>query len=83
MLFLLRYASVSLRAIAAAAGMKAGSVYYHFDSKQAIVIEEILDIGISAVHEEVSRTIENLPELADSYADIMLHGLLAHPEAKR
>ncbi len=82
MLFLLRYASVSLRAIAAAAGMKAGSVYYHFDSTQVIVIET-LDIGISAVHEEVSRTIENLPELADSYADIMLHGLLAHPEAKR
>lgn len=54
------YAAVSMRAIAAAAGMKAGSVYYHFESKETIVVE-ILDIGITAVREEVGRTIENLP----------------------
>ncbi len=73
------YASVSLRAIATAAGMKAGSVYYHFESKQAIVIE-ILDLGISVVHEEVRETIENLPE-GVSAAETIRVGILAHLRA--
>lgn len=42
------YAETSLRHIAAAAGMQAGSVYYHFASKDAI-LEEILRQGIVAV----------------------------------
>ncbi len=42
------YAETSLRGIAAAAGMKAGSVYYHFDSKDQI-IEEVLREGMAAV----------------------------------
>lgn len=42
------YAETSLRGIAAAAGMKAGSVYYHFDSKDEI-IEEVLREGMAAV----------------------------------
>ena len=48
-LFLQRgYAETSLRHIASAAGMQAGSVYYHFASKDAI-LEEILRQGIVAV----------------------------------
>jgi AcrR family transcriptional regulator len=38
------YAAVSLRDIAAAVGMKTGSLYYHFDSKESLV-EEILTLG--------------------------------------
>jgi AcrR family transcriptional regulator len=73
------YATVSLRAIAAAAGMKAGSVYYHFDSKQAIVTE-ILDTGITAVHEKLEHVIENLP--ADvSAGDAIRAGILTHLQA--
>ena len=34
------YGSVSLRKIAEAAGIKAGSIYYHFGSKEALVMEE-------------------------------------------
>ncbi|MDF1669763.1 MAG: TetR/AcrR family transcriptional regulator [Roseovarius sp.] len=46
------YGAVSLRMIAESAGIKAGSIYYHFASKDAI-ITEILDAGIQAVHDEV------------------------------
>lgn len=42
------YAETSLRDIAGAAGMQAGSVYYHFGSKDEI-LEEILRRGIVAV----------------------------------
>ena len=63
-LFRLRgYGAVSLRAIAAAAGIKAGSIYYHFPSKDAIVTE-ILDAGIVAVHDEARAAVEALPDKA-------------------
>lgn len=70
------YSAVSLRHIAAEAGMKAGSVYYHFESKEAIVLE-VLNIGIAAVHDEVRRTVEALPESADA-EQIIRAGILAH-----
>ena len=38
------YAAVSLRDIAEAVGMKTGSLYYHFSSKESLV-EEILSLG--------------------------------------
>ena len=59
------YAAVSLRAIAAAAGMQSGSVYYHFGSKEEIVTE-VLNLGIERVHDQVSTTIATLPVDADA-----------------
>lgn len=59
------YAAVSLRDIASAMGMKAGSLYYHFNSKEEIVIE-ILNLGVHEVHEEVSRSVAALPSDAPS-----------------
>lgn len=48
-LFLERgYAATSLRHIAAAVGMKAGSLYYHFESKEAL-LREILSQGIAVM----------------------------------
>lgn len=44
------YAQTSLRDIAAAAGIKAGSIYYHFDSKEALLLD-ILEQGIAAMEE--------------------------------
>jgi AcrR family transcriptional regulator len=54
------YASISLRDIADAAGMKAGSIYYHFSSKNEIVAE-VIELGVRAVAEEVSRELEQVP----------------------
>lgn len=54
------YAAANLRDIADAAGMKAGSVYYHFTSKDEIVAE-VIELGIEAVAEEVRREMESEP----------------------
>lgn len=48
------YASTSLRDIAQAARMKAGSLYYHFDSKDEIVAE-VIQLGVQAAADEVAR----------------------------
>jgi AcrR family transcriptional regulator len=58
------YAGVSLRAIAAEAGLQAGSLYYHFGSKEDLVVE-ILDEGIRAVHQGVAEAVGRLPQEAD------------------
>jgi TetR/AcrR family transcriptional regulator, cholesterol catabolism regulator len=42
------YAAVTLKDIAARAGLQAGSLYYHFDSKEEIV-EEVLELGLEGV----------------------------------
>ncbi len=55
------YGSVSLRKIAEAAGIKAGSIYYHFGSKDEIVAA-VLDAGIQVVHESMREAVSELPE---------------------
>ena len=54
------YGAVSLRAIAQAAGIKAGSIYYHFASKD-VIVTEILNAGILAVHTEVVAAVDAVP----------------------
>src|SRR5699024_6810000 len=39
------YTAATLRAIAAGAGMEAGSIYYHFGSK-SVILDEVLDRGL-------------------------------------
>ena len=58
------YSATSLRDIAAGCGMKAGSLYYHFASKDEIV-SEVLRIGVERVAEEVRRAVMALPPDAD------------------
>ena len=48
------YAQTSLRDIAAAVGIKAGSIYYHFDSKEAL-LRDILQRGIAVMEEAFER----------------------------
>jgi AcrR family transcriptional regulator len=55
------YAATTLNEIADAAQMKAGSLYYHFDSKEQI-LEEVLDMGMHRVHEAVEESQGRLPE---------------------
>lgn len=57
------YAATTLIEIARAAGMQAGSLYYHFGSKDDL-LEEVLDIGMRRVHEAVEESQQRLP--ADS-----------------
>jgi TetR/AcrR family transcriptional regulator, cholesterol catabolism regulator len=54
------YAAVSLRAIAARAGMQGGSLYHHFRGKEEIV-GAVLDLGIQRVHEAVESALAALP----------------------
>ena len=58
------YAAVSLRDIADAVGMKTGSLYYHFDSKESLV-EEILTLGTQGAFEASKAAVEALGAAAD------------------
>lgn len=58
------YAATSLRAIAQACDMKAGSLYYHFESKDQIV-SEVLSIGVQRVFDAVKSSVEALPPSSD------------------
>jgi AcrR family transcriptional regulator len=53
------YAGTSLRDIAAVVGMKAGSLYYHFASKEELAAE-VLRIGVERVHRAVVDSIQAL-----------------------
>ena len=63
--------------------MKAGSLYYHFDTKEDIVAE-VLDLGIQHVLDAVESAVADLPDDAGSRRKIEtavaahLEALLAH-----
>jgi AcrR family transcriptional regulator len=77
------YAATTLRQIAEAAGIKAGSIYYHFGSKDEI-LGVVLDAGIEAVMTAVQSRIAALPADAShrdkitAAIDGHLYGLLHH-----
>jgi AcrR family transcriptional regulator len=50
------YSATTLRQIAAAARIEAGSIYYYFDSKEAI-LHEVLDRGLRHVFESVKTAV--------------------------
>ena len=54
------YAGTTLNEIAKTADMQAGSLFYHFGSKDEL-LEEVLDIGMRRVHEAVEDSQEHLP----------------------
>lgn len=59
------FAATSLRDIATTANMKAGSLYYHFESKDAIVAE-VLRIGVAHVFDQVKISVDALGDDASS-----------------
>lgn len=77
------YAATTLRQIADAAGLKAGSIYYHFSSKEEILVE-VLDTGIRMVAAGVREKMDLLAANASARERISaaieghLRGLLHH-----
>ncbi len=57
------YAATTLREIADASSIQAGSIYYHFESKESI-LGEVLDKGIQVVSDAVRARVESLPPTA-------------------
>jgi len=73
------YAATSLREVARECGMKAGSLYYHFEAKDDIV-SEVLRLGVERVAEEVRRAVMSLPPDADTDL-VMYTAIHAHLSA--
>ncbi|MEZ5665188.1 MAG: TetR/AcrR family transcriptional regulator [Burkholderiaceae bacterium] len=59
------YAATSVRDIAGECGIKAGSIYYHFASKDEIV-GEVLRIGVQKTFDQVRQAVGMLPSDADA-----------------
>ena len=65
------YRAATLRQIAAAAKMEAGSIYYHFNSKEDL-LDELLDRGLREMADGVSkilRDFEKYPDPSQQLAD--------------
>ncbi|MEI5677001.1 TetR/AcrR family transcriptional regulator [Mesorhizobium sp. CGMCC 1.15528] len=58
------YAGTTMRTIADEANLKAGSIYYHYKSKDEL-ISAVLDIGMHAVLDTVNSALAALPADAD------------------
>lgn len=72
------YAGARLADIAAAAGTKAGSLYYHFASRDALV-EEVFVLGIDRVSSAVFERVGALPPDA-SVRDKLEAAIMSHVE---
>ena len=59
------YNGTVLRDIANELDMKAGSLYYHFESKEQLVLE-VLNIGLQNITDKVIEAVDALPEDATS-----------------
>ncbi len=73
------YAGTTLRQIASAAGIKAGSVYHHFDSKEDLFIA-VLHEGIAAMVQAFGAAKESTAD-ADTVDDQLLTHVRAHLSA--
>ncbi len=70
------YAGTTMREIAKETGLQAGSLYYHYSSKE-LLIEAVLDMGIHGVSDTVHSAIAAMPPSA-SYADRIKTAIEAH-----
>jgi AcrR family transcriptional regulator len=59
------YSAARLTDIAAEIGMKAGSLYYHFGSREALV-EAVMETGARRTHQAVLDALATLPSDADA-----------------
>lgn len=61
----LGYTAASLRDIAEQAGLKAGSLYYHFDSKE-VLAEAVMDRGVMGARQRAEEALATLDPRADA-----------------
>ena len=64
------YAAATLTEIASVAKMQAGSLYYHFDSKDAIV-EEVMAVGLDHAREAIRAALKAVGEEASGHDRLM------------
>ena len=57
------YSGTTLTDIAAEIGMKAGSLYYHFDSRESLV-EAVMELGLARSRQAVEARLRQLPARA-------------------
>jgi len=70
------YSGTTLRLIANNAGLKAGSIYYHFTSKEEIV-DEVLNVGITSLHVAVQEAVAQAQNKED-HREIIGLAIKAH-----
>ncbi len=70
------FVATRLQEIGDIAGMRAGSIYYHFDSKEQI-LEEVLDIGLGRIVGSVRTALAALPDDC-SYRQRITRAMTAH-----
>ena len=73
------YAQTTLSEIGNAAGLKAGSIYYHFESKEELVYE-VFRLGVTRSMEHVRGAVGRLGEAAPA-ADGLRTAIRAHLES--
>ena len=64
------YAAATLTEIASVAKMQAGSLYYHFDSKDAIV-EEVMAVGLEHARDAIRTALKAIGEDASGHDRLM------------
>ncbi|MCO6392455.1 TetR family transcriptional regulator [Aliihoeflea aestuarii] len=60
------YNATTMRRIAEAANLEAGSIYYHFGSKDQI-LDEVLDIGVRQLYEQIRGIVERSAAEGDPF----------------
>jgi AcrR family transcriptional regulator len=74
------YSGARLSDIAALAGIQTGSMYYHFESREALV-EEVLHLGIAVAGQHVRDAVDGLPPDAGAL-DRLTAAIRAHTEVQ-
>jgi AcrR family transcriptional regulator len=74
------YSGARLSDIAALAGIQTGSLYYHFESREALV-EDVLHLGIAVAWQHVRDAVEALPADATPLARVKA-AIRAHTEVQ-
>ena len=60
------YHATTMRDIAQEAGIEAGSIYYHFQSKDQI-LSDVLDLGVRQLYEAVSEIVRSAPTSSEDF----------------